>query len=78
MGRQDDPFQVAPNGDVRGNDAGEVRGAAPDERGLDSMTVDGQSVRYTDIEAKYRYCKREVAREKGTRPQAASINLGGF
>jgi hypothetical protein len=40
--------------------------------------VDGQSVRYTDVEAKYRYWKREVAREKGTRPQAASINLGGF
>jgi hypothetical protein len=39
--------------------------------GLDTVSVDGQSVRYTDVEAKYRYWKREVAREKGTRPQAA-------
>jgi hypothetical protein len=28
--------------------------------------------------AKYRYWKREVAREKSTRPQATSINLGGL
>jgi len=46
--------------------------------GLDSIAVDGQSVRYTDVEVKYRHWKREVAREKGTRPQAASINMGGF
>jgi hypothetical protein len=39
--------------------------------GLDTVSVDGQSVRYADVEAKYRYWKRE-------RPQAASINLGGF
>ena len=45
--------------------------------GLGSIRVDGQSVRYTDVEAKYRYWKREVAREKGERPQAGSINLGG-
>jgi hypothetical protein len=36
------------------------------------------SVRYADVEAKYRYWKREVARQAGERPQAASINLGGF
>ena len=46
--------------------------------GLDSISVDGQSVRYVDVEAKYRYWKREVGREQGQRPQAASINLGGF
>jgi len=46
--------------------------------GLDTVSVDGQSVRYVDVEAKYRYWKREVAREKHERPQAASINLGGF
>jgi hypothetical protein len=46
--------------------------------GLDTVSVDGQSVRYADVEAKYRYWKREVAREKGTRPRAASIKLGGF
>jgi len=46
--------------------------------GLDTVSVDGQSVRYTDVDAKYRYWKREVAREKSQRPQAASINLGGF
>ena len=46
--------------------------------GLDTVSVDGQSVRYVDLEAKYRYWKREVAREKGERPQATSVNLGGF
>jgi hypothetical protein len=46
--------------------------------GLDTVSVDGQSVRYADVEAKYRYWQREVARQAGTRPQAASINLGGF
>jgi len=46
--------------------------------GLDSVMVDGQSVRYVDLEAKCRRLKREVARQAGTRPQAASINLGGF
>ena len=46
--------------------------------GLDTVSVDGQSVRYADVEAKYRYWKREVAREAGQRPQAASVNLGGF
>ena len=46
--------------------------------GLDTVSVDGQSVRYTDVEAKYRWWKREVGREQGQRPQAASINLGGF
>jgi len=30
--------------------------------GLDSISVDGQSVRYSDVEAKYRYWKREVER----------------
>ncbi len=50
--------------------------------GLDTISVDGQSERYADVEAKYRYWKRDVARpksgpvpgEKSTRPQAASIN----
>jgi hypothetical protein len=39
--------------------------------GLDSVMVDGQSARYADVEAKCRYWKREVACEKGRRPQAA-------
>ena len=46
--------------------------------GLDTVSVDGQSVRYTDVEARYRYWKRQVGREQGRRPQAASINLGGL
>ena len=46
--------------------------------GLDSITVDGQSVRYADVEAKYRYWKREVEREQGRRPAAAGIDLSGF
>jgi len=32
--------------------------------GPDTVSVDGQSVRYVDVEAKYRYWKREVARVK--------------
>ncbi|MCX5674691.1 MAG: hypothetical protein NTX87_06750 [Planctomycetota bacterium] len=39
--------------------------------GMDTVSVDGQSVRYADVEAKYRYWKHEVAREKGRLPQAA-------
>ena len=39
--------------------------------GLDTLSVDGQSVRYADVEVKHRYWKREVAREKGQLPQAA-------
>ena len=46
--------------------------------GLDTISVDGQSVRYTDVEAKYRYWKRHVEREQGRRPQAADVDLGGF
>ena len=47
--------------------------------GLDTVSVDGQSVQYVkNLEAKLDYWGRRVAREKGTRPQAASINLGGF
>ena len=37
--------------------------------GLDTVSVDGQSVRYVDVEAKYRYWKREVARQTATRRQ---------
>ena len=77
------------DGDVCGTDGGAVRDAPSDERrprhrlgGRPARHGYGRdvvgSVRYTDVEAKYRYWKREVAREKGTRPQAASINLGGF
>ena len=43
--------------------------------GLDTVSVDGQSVRYADVEAKYRYWKREVARQSSQRPQAAGINI---
>jgi len=46
--------------------------------GLESVSVDGHSVQYADLEAKCRRLKREVARQAGTRPQAASINMGGF
>jgi len=45
--------------------------------GLDSITVDGQSVRYTDVEAKYRYWKREVAREPAGNPfDCAALRSG--
>ena len=34
--------------------------------GLDTVSVDGQSVRYVNLEAKYRYWKREVARKSSS------------
>jgi len=46
--------------------------------GLDTASVDGQSVRYTDIEAKYRYWKRQVQREQGRRPEAARVDPNGI
>jgi hypothetical protein len=48
------------------------------EKGYAPGEVQGGTRAYADIEAKYRYGKCQVAREKGQRPQAASINLGGF
>jgi len=44
--------------------------------GLDRITVDGQTYTYADLEAKYQFWARKVARQKGTRPAVATHNLG--
>ena len=43
--------------------------------GLDSITIDGQAVRYTDLEEKHRYWKAQVARESGAKPVASTVDL---
>lgn len=43
--------------------------------GLKSVTIDGQVVLYTDIEAGYRQWQKSVARLSGTRPISMTIDL---
>lgn len=44
--------------------------------GVRSVSVDGVSVSYDDLLKQYDYWKSRVARESGTRPRIAQINLG--
>jgi hypothetical protein len=46
--------------------------------GVQSITVDGQTVTYDDLLRHYQVWKSRQARENGTRPRTAQINLGGF
>lgn len=46
--------------------------------GVQSITVDGQTVEYDDLLAQYNYWKSRLARENQTRPRAAQVYLGGF
>jgi 3-deoxy-D-arabino-heptulosonate 7-phosphate (DAHP) synthase len=46
--------------------------------GLKNVTVGNTSVAYEDLEAQYEKWKSKVARENGTRPRVASINLRNF
>lgn len=46
--------------------------------GVKTISVDGMSVSYDDLLKRRRDLKREVAREQGTRPRAAQIDLSGF
>lgn len=46
--------------------------------GVDSVTVDGQSVKYTDLLNQYDYWTAKVAQESGTRPTTVGVNLGNF
>ena len=48
--------------------------------GMDSVSVDGQSVRYVDLEAKYRHWKRAVEGEPGCLCQslARRFHAAGF
>jgi len=46
--------------------------------GVDSVMVGNRSVKYGDLLKQYDYWKSVVAREGGSRPRAAQINLSGF
>ena len=46
--------------------------------GAQSVNVDGQSVTYADLLRQYDYWMSRAAREQGTRPRVAQINLGDF
>lgn len=45
--------------------------------GLQSVAYDGTTITYTDLEAKYEFWCKKVARENGTRPVVGRLNLGG-
>jgi sulfur carrier protein ThiS len=46
--------------------------------GVQSVTVDGQTVTYDDLLKQYNFWKSRVARENGTRPRVGQIWLGGY
>lgn len=46
--------------------------------GVQTVSVDGLSVSYADLEAKLAHWKRRVARHQGTRPVATTIRLDRF
>jgi hypothetical protein len=43
--------------------------------GVQSVTVGGRSVAYADLLEQYEYWQSKVARENGTRPRNAQIDL---
>jgi len=50
-----------------------------DSAGLKTVTVDGQSVTYGELEERLRYWESRVGSESGRRPRAATIKLSsGF
>ena len=46
--------------------------------GVKSFSIRGREVTYDDLLEQYQFWKSKVAREQGTRPRVAQINLGGF
>ena len=46
--------------------------------GVTSVTVDGVAVSYADLEAKLAYWQSKLDGQRGKRPGAASVSLGGF
>jgi len=46
--------------------------------GADTVTVDGVTVQYADLQQRLDYFEKRLAVEQGTRPRAARIHLGGF
>jgi hypothetical protein len=45
--------------------------------GLQSVSVDGQSVSVVDLETKWQFWATKVARETGAKPVQAVIRMGG-
>ena len=55
------------------------RALLADNAGLKTVTVDGQSVTYGELERLLEHWENKVAAEGGRRPRAATIKLsGGF
>lgn len=46
--------------------------------GVQSITIDGESVSYVDLMKQYDSWASRVARETGTKPRVFQIDLGGF
>ena len=46
--------------------------------GVQSVTVDGVAVSYADLQRELDHYEARLARENGTKPRIARINLGGF
>jgi len=45
--------------------------------GVQSVTIDGNSVAYTELEERYQFWKKRVQAERGTRPTLTTIKMGG-
>jgi len=45
--------------------------------GLQSVSVDGQTMTVSDLEAKWQFWSNKVAKESGTKPRLAVIKMGG-
>jgi hypothetical protein len=43
--------------------------------GVQTITVDGETVAYADLEAKYQHWKRAAGRESGAKPTASNFDL---
>jgi len=46
--------------------------------GMRSVSVDGQSVTYDELEKQYEFWVKKAGAEAGTRPRLSKINLSGF
>lgn len=45
--------------------------------GLQSVSVEGESMSLADLEGKWEFWKNKVAREGGSKPRIAVIKMGG-
>ena len=46
--------------------------------GVAKVVIDGQEVAYRDLEVKYEYWKKKVAKEQGKAPVVSTIRLDRF